>query len=78
MARNTYGQAKKDFKHLESVVPLNDWVEIMGEIESFMETPTRAFALNLYDSCIGLWFHENRHETHSKRVEAIGDRWGKI
>lgn len=73
----TYAKARKDFEHLETINPLNDWVELMSDLESFMREPNKKYAQGMYERAIGLWFSENG-TNHTKRVDCIAERWGHI
>jgi hypothetical protein len=70
-----YAQAKKDFLFLETIAELNDQVTLMDELQNFMASPTRAFAANLYEQAIDLWFNEHGTEGHGRRAANIADRY---
>lgn len=71
----TYARARKDFEYLETITPLNDWVELMSDLESFMKNPNKQYGMGMYERAIGLWFNENG-TNHNRRIDAIAERWG--
>lgn len=73
-----YAQARRDLEHLETIFQLNDWVELMSDLESFMRNPNKQYAQGLYERAIGLWFSEHGVEGHGRRTDGIADRWGHI
>ena len=73
----TYTRARKDFEYLETVEPLDDWVEIQGDVIGMMENPTKKNAADFYERCIALWFMEKRHNVNlPRRAKRIKDRYG--
>lgn len=72
----TYARARKDLEYLETITPLNDWVELMSDLEAFMRSPNKLYAAGLYERAIGLWFQENGTDGHGRRASAIAERWG--
>lgn len=71
-----YGRARKDFEYLETICELDDWVEIDGQVRDLMENPSKKRAEQLYESCIGLWFQEQRRASDlPRRAKAIQKRY---
>lgn len=73
-----YAQSRKDFEYLEKIEPLDDWVEIQGDMEALMQEPTKQKAEEYYLSCIGLWFGESRISDRqlTRRAKTIKERYG--
>lgn len=58
-----YDKARKAFEYLESLVPLDDQVELDSERENLMRNPTKTKAAELYEAGIRLW--EREHMPHA-------------
>lgn len=54
-----YDKARQAFEYLETLVPLDDQVELDAERESLMRRPTRAKAADMYEMGIRLWCGEH-------------------
>jgi len=74
----SYGKTRNDLEYLETIYPLDHWVEIQGDMLLLMENPTKKKAEDYYLSCILLWFGEARLDGRelNKRSKTIKDRYG--
>lgn len=72
-----YAKARKDFEYLETIEPLDDWVEIQGDMLALMEDPTKKKAEEYYLSCIGLWMQEATLQRRdlTRRAKSIKERY---
>lgn len=75
-----YKQTRKDAEYLESIIDVDDQVEIAAKVIELMENPTKIKAEEMYYNLIELWFTERRayYERESieftRRVKSIADR----
>ena len=60
MGRVTYDIARSDFEFLESIIELDDQVEMDAERLSLMRNPTKQKAAGMYSMGVRLWFKERR------------------
>jgi hypothetical protein len=70
----TYARARKDFEDLEEIRDLDDQVELDSRREELMQNPTKAMAMDMYQSAIQLWMWQNRDLRGSPEVEEIASR----
>lgn len=75
----SYLQSRQDFEFLESIIFLDDAVEIDSMVFDLMQSPTKKTAQRMYEAAITLWFGERRREgyhSNDKRLHAIAIRHG--
>lgn len=59
-----YARNRRDFEFLESLIELDDLVEIDAEVIYLMQEPTKAKAAEMYANAIDLWFREHSGSDH--------------
>lgn len=74
----TYAKARSDFEYLESLVELDDQVELDSQRLDLMQEPTRAKACELYEAGIHLWFGEHSGKFRTRRIASIANRYGEM
>lgn len=75
----SYKKLREDFEYLESLIPLDDHVSIMDNMDEFMQNPTKKYAAGLYLSSIELWFVQERSKWISDpKVESMIKRYAFI
>ena len=72
-----YNQAREDFEFLESIVELDDQVELDAMRLDLMKSPTKSKAADMYEMGIRLWFSEHRNVVDADgEIIEIGERHG--
>jgi hypothetical protein len=75
-AKRRYEEARAAFEYMESLVQLEDQVELDGARLYLMQNPTKAKAAEMYESAITLWLSENRNRELPQRACEIANKYG--